>query len=557
MVALTLTTLLVSLAFPVVNGYVRMATAVGGDVVLGAGNLTQGGKVGLYTVLLQVLNPNFGDLQQLLQCCGKSAAFASEIATLVNTNAITGDIEKTIGERYVGNGKCEDPGISALMDKGNPTCSYLYTFKNKDFKDYSYTSMCVPSDVCSVDVAGASKGMKLGYEMVLKVLNRNMGELEYAGEGPLQNCYDGMNMVNLANQSFKHIEQKFIQITKGVKIPIGKEEKISFNGMKQLGFLKMMEKCEPRPDTGVLYVFKNKFWSESQKTLNITNFDMELAKKRIAEENAKNNIPIMKMGEEPVLKMGGEPILKMGDEVDLHVNQVKPPKETPQEKMADVMAIAEVTKEETAGLSGEKKVQAAKAAIDATNKNLAKEKAPEIAGLGGSDALLLQKASDSTVVEGVVDKTIANLRGNLAEAAQAAKAAKAADAEIQAKAAKAAAAAAKPPTPSEPVVDTSAPAAPPAPAAAKPATPPAPVVDISPPATPPAPESPNRMTKEEWQHERVDGFDGDQAQQNASPANRAAAREMEEEYEAEAIEKTAEILAEERAISRRLDVLIV
>lgn len=120
--------------------------------------------------------------------------------------------------------------------------------------------------------------------------------------------------VNLANQSFKHIEQKFIQITKGVKIPIGKEEKISFNGMKQLGFLKMMEKCEPRPDTGVLYVFKNKYWSESQKTLNITNFDMELAKKRIAEENAKNNIPIMKMGEEPVLKMGGEPILKMGDE---------------------------------------------------------------------------------------------------------------------------------------------------------------------------------------------------------------------------------------------------
>ena len=34
-------------------------------------------------------------------------------------------------------------------------------------------------------------------------------------------------------------------------------------------------------------------------------------------------------------------------------------------------------------------------------------------------------------------------------------------------------------------------------------------------------------------------------------------QEMEEEYEAEAIEKTAEILAEERAISRRLDVLIV
>jgi hypothetical protein len=33
--------------------YIRIATAVGGDVVKGAGDLTKGGKVGLYTVLLQ------------------------------------------------------------------------------------------------------------------------------------------------------------------------------------------------------------------------------------------------------------------------------------------------------------------------------------------------------------------------------------------------------------------------------------------------------------------------------------------------------------------------
>ena len=43
-----------------------------------------------------------------------------------------------------------------------PPGSYLYSFKNRDFKQYSYSAMCVPSDVCSVDVAGASKGMKLG-----------------------------------------------------------------------------------------------------------------------------------------------------------------------------------------------------------------------------------------------------------------------------------------------------------------------------------------------------------------------------------------------------------
>ena len=79
----------------------------------------------------EVLNPGFGDLKQLLQCCGKSASYASEIATLVNTNAITGDIEKTIRERYVGNGKCEDPGLGSLKQKGNPTCAMVTKIREK------------------------------------------------------------------------------------------------------------------------------------------------------------------------------------------------------------------------------------------------------------------------------------------------------------------------------------------------------------------------------------------------------------------------------------------
>ena len=44
----------------------------------------------------------------------------------------------------------------------------------------------------------------------------------------------------------------------------------------------------------------------------------------------------------------------IGFQVDLHVGHQKPPKETPQEKMADVMAIAEVTKEETPGDWGDR-----------------------------------------------------------------------------------------------------------------------------------------------------------------------------------------------------------
>lgn len=34
-------------------------------------------------------------------------------------------------------------------------------FENKDQRSFSYSAMCVPSDVCSVDVAGATKGLKV------------------------------------------------------------------------------------------------------------------------------------------------------------------------------------------------------------------------------------------------------------------------------------------------------------------------------------------------------------------------------------------------------------
>ena len=37
---------------------------------------------------LQVLNPNFGTLKQMLECCGKSRDYAGKMATLLNTNSI-------------------------------------------------------------------------------------------------------------------------------------------------------------------------------------------------------------------------------------------------------------------------------------------------------------------------------------------------------------------------------------------------------------------------------------------------------------------------------------
>ena len=84
----------------------------------------------------------------------------------------------------------------------NGTCFFLPFFHLWSPKTHGKIKVFLGSKIW-VPITPESEGGNLGshvfsgYEMVLKVLNRNMGELEYAGEGPLQNCYDGMNMVNL------------------------------------------------------------------------------------------------------------------------------------------------------------------------------------------------------------------------------------------------------------------------------------------------------------------------------------------------------------------------
>ena len=108
-----------------------------GAVVKDAGNLTMGGKIGTYTVLLQVLNPGMGDLTLLLECCGAAAPLAGEIAAKVNTNQFTGTgsgPEEQIKAEYVGEDKCSAPGpLDTLTRQGDPTCNYMYAFKNKEW----------------------------------------------------------------------------------------------------------------------------------------------------------------------------------------------------------------------------------------------------------------------------------------------------------------------------------------------------------------------------------------------------------------------------------------
>ncbi|CAL1152594.1 unnamed protein product, partial [Cladocopium goreaui] len=217
-----------------VTAYYRAAYDVTGAVVADAGNLTAGGKVGTYTVLLQVLNPGLGDLKLLLECCGDARDYASEIASKVNLNAIQGsDQEETIRKNYVGDGKCSAPGpIASLAKKGDKKCNYVYSFANKAWKQYQYTAQCIPSDVCAVDVVGATKGLKVAYPVVIQILNRNAGDLFYAGHGPIGSCLEGMNQVNLANVEAKR-EETSIKVF-GKTIPTGFKEVMHIEGMKQL-----------------------------------------------------------------------------------------------------------------------------------------------------------------------------------------------------------------------------------------------------------------------------------------------------------------------------------
>jgi len=50
----------------------------------------------------------------------------------LNTAMVQGiqgdDIEGQVRDMAVGDEKCSDPGLGALMKEGDPTCSYLYSF---------------------------------------------------------------------------------------------------------------------------------------------------------------------------------------------------------------------------------------------------------------------------------------------------------------------------------------------------------------------------------------------------------------------------------------------
>ncbi|CAJ1330739.1 unnamed protein product [Effrenium voratum] len=235
----------------------RHATVVGGDLVKGpagrwekcAGKMTHGGKLHHYAGVLQAMNPALGKSEMVLECCGESASLASTVALGINTNQLTGDVKESIVPEFTGKNMCteKDGDHHTASEK----CSYVYAFQNKQWKDNSLTAICVPSDVCSVDVVGMTKGTKIGYSLVSQILNRNAGDLMYAGQGNINACHQAQMDVN--------------------------------NGISP---------C----NQGILQVYKNKYWDSEKGEINIAKFDAAIMEQKMKEKAAED----AKLAEEEV-----------------------------------------------------------------------------------------------------------------------------------------------------------------------------------------------------------------------------------------------------------------
>lgn len=233
-----------------------------------------GGKVGTYTVLLQVLNPEYGPLRLLMECCGENQNLVNDMVTEVNAHEVYGPKGKHRGKDALVKqyqGRCSQPGIRGLLEQGKPECSYFYMFQNKADPDNTFTAWSVPEDVCSTDVSG-TRGLIAGYQEFLQTLNALYGKLVYAGKGDINSVLNGMNAVNEGNLSrFVKTQPKYLDLF-GLKIPIGKTNFMKFEGVEQLGIMDMLSACDHNPSEGILYVFDNRMWSNSTRALNATEF---------------------------------------------------------------------------------------------------------------------------------------------------------------------------------------------------------------------------------------------------------------------------------------------
>lgn len=220
-----------------------------------------------------MINPGLGELKLTLECCGEAQPLADVAMNNINLNQYTEPIEEKVKRDFVGKGKCSAlEAKQANVTKGKAKCTYLYDYADKNWQKYKYSAYCVPSDVLS-NFAGPQSTI-MGYVTVERGMNRNAGELVYTARGFISWCYNAMNQVNEANDTFSQVIPTFVEVG-GQRVDTGYKEQFGFPGLGRLTVMDMFQRSVPVAFTGVLYVFRNDFWVSSQEALNITHFDWE------------------------------------------------------------------------------------------------------------------------------------------------------------------------------------------------------------------------------------------------------------------------------------------
>ena len=157
----------------------------------------------------------------------------------INTNKIYGST-KDVAKQIFEESGCEAVSEEDMEKMGTAGCNYVSVFKNQLHAEHEYAANCVPAQVCKQDVVGMTKGLVATYGVVLQILQGNLGQLAYIGEGPTEDCMEGMNKINEG-------KLKDVLVEKPIKfgpIVIGKKEELEFGGMLRLGIEQSLSNCQ-------------------------------------------------------------------------------------------------------------------------------------------------------------------------------------------------------------------------------------------------------------------------------------------------------------------------
>lgn len=220
------------------EGYEFLANCVPGDIVKDLAQ-TQG-KVGLYVMALQKIVPLYGNLKLMAEGPGDECG---EAATLVNVNQIR---PQEIVTKFT---NMTEVGALQSLKTAVSNRSYLYVFKNKNYREYHAIADCVPGPI--VKGLNQTGGRIALYTVALTtILPGLFGDLLFLGEGNNSECINMMNNINEGNDPHRHEN-----VMKDVK---AKKSKF---GMKEIGVLQGLKLAED--NMSYLYVFKNKMWNNT------------------------------------------------------------------------------------------------------------------------------------------------------------------------------------------------------------------------------------------------------------------------------------------------------